>query len=187
MPLTPAGNRCRGDEQAVNRLSRLLIDLPPWRGAGVCGRGDDDPGKRMTMSVRWRVEPARRGRGRRPRPARAGRVLALLGLACLLAGPAGAATARVQYNQGVDENLVPAVAQSLGSDRTLHFRYDPEFADDHVFPNGVTMWQFHAWVTQLITVWNQQPLMPLRLSVERGSTDAPNTITLDEAGHDTGR
>jgi hypothetical protein len=111
--------------------------------------------------------------------------LALLGLWCLVTAPAGAAVARIQYNQTVDDNLVDAVAQSLGPDRTLHFRYDPDFPDDHVFPNGVSMRQFHTWVVQLINAWNRQPLMPLRLSVERGSTDAPNTIKFDETGHDT--
>jgi hypothetical protein len=119
--------------------------------------------------------------------ARAGRALALLGLVGLAARPAGAARAHIQYHQGVDESLVQAVAQSLPPDRTLHFRYDPEFPDDHVFPNGLTMGQFHGWVAELINAWNRQPLMPLRLAIDRNSPDAPNTIMLDESGKDNGQ
>lgn len=138
------------------------------------------------MSIHGWVALAARGRGSLPWPARVGRVLALLGLWCLIARPAGAAEARVQYIQGIDDSVVAAVAQSLGPDHTLHFRYEPDFPDDHVFPNGVSMGQFNAWVAQLIDAWNQQPLMPLRLAIDRGGTGDPNTIKLDETGHASG-
>jgi hypothetical protein len=118
--------------------------------------------------------------------AMARRGLALLGLWCLAAGGVGAAGFRIQSYQGIDEGLIEAVGRSLGSDRTLRFRYEQDFPDDHVFPNGVRMQQMHAWLTKLIEAWNREPLMPMRLSLERGDPDLDNVIKFDETGKETG-
>lgn len=128
-----------------------------------------------------------------------GLALVLLGsglLAPRLAGAVGARRqysqtwdavgATIQYSQILDEEYLPAVLEGLGSDRTFRFRYEEEWTDDHVFPNGVRMRQIHEWLTRVIEAWNRQPLMPVRLTIERGYGDAPNIIKLDPMGSETG-
>src|SRR5438128_775807 len=65
------------------------------------------------------------------------------------AAPPGMAS--IQYlllsgSQIMDDRTAATIAQSLGPDRTLHFRYDKDWPDDHVFPNGVSMGQIHLWL-----------------------------------------
>lgn len=94
--------------------------------------------------------------------------------------PARPGVARVQYTQFFDDAVARALERSLGTDRTLRFRYEADYPDDHVFPNGVSMGQIHQWLTALLEAWNREPLMPVRLRLERGQPDTENTIFLDD-------
>lgn len=114
----------------------------------------------------------------------------------LVAGAAGArpveapsnplGTLRIQYNQEFDDSLAAKFAQSLGPDRTVRFRYAKDLPDDYVFPNGITMRQAHAWLTEVIDGWNRESLMPLRLELDRGQTDTANVVRFDETGSEVG-
>jgi hypothetical protein len=93
--------------------------------------------------------------------------------------------ATVQYlqlvnNEPMDDKTAGIIAQALGPDRVMHFRYDQDYPDDHVFPNGLTMGQIHQWLTAMIADWNKEPLMPLQISLERGQPDTQNVIKLDD-------
>jgi hypothetical protein len=99
--------------------------------------------------------------------------------------PAGPGVARVQYTQFFDDAVASALERSLGADRTLRFRYETEYPDDHVFPNGVSMGRIHEWLTALLEAWNREPLMPVRLRLERGQPATENTIFLDDTSSET--
>lgn len=93
--------------------------------------------------------------------------------------------ASIQYTQFFDDDLVRALSQVLGPDRALRFRYERDYPDDHVFPNGVSMQQLHQWLTRMIDAWDGEPLMPLRLQLERGHPDTENVIRLDDNSSET--
>jgi hypothetical protein len=85
----------------------------------------------------------------------------------------------------MDDATAALIAQSLGPDRTLHFQYEQDWPDDHVFPNGISMGQIHQWLATMIDEWNQEPVMPLRLSLERGNPGTGNLIRLDDDSSET--
>jgi hypothetical protein len=104
------------------------------------------------------------------------------------ASPPG--TARIQYlqingTQIMDDATAALIASSLGPDRTLHFQYEQDWPDDHVFPNGISMGQIHQWLSTMIDAWNQEPLMPLQLSLDRGNPGTGNLIRLDDDSSET--
>jgi hypothetical protein len=96
-----------------------------------------------------------------------------------------AGTARIQYTQLFDDALAAVLSKSLGPDRTLKFRYESDRPDDYILPNGVSMKRFHGWLASMLDAWNRQPLMPLRLTLERGKPATENVIKLDEDSSET--
>src|SRR5712691_10842509 len=104
--------------------------------------------------------------------------------------PAPPGTASIQYlqlsgSQIMDDQTVATIVRSLGPDRTLHFQYEQDWPDDHVYPNGVSMGQIHQWLTAMIDEWNKERLMPLRLTLERGNPGTRNLIRLDDTSSET--
>ncbi len=96
-----------------------------------------------------------------------------------------AGRARVQYTQLFDDMFAAALPRALDTDRALLFRYERDWPDDHVFPNGVRMGQIHQWLTALFDAWNREPLMPVRLNLERGTSATKNVIRLDDDSSET--
>jgi hypothetical protein len=126
-------------------------------------------------------------------------------LVCLAAGSVGAAplprrmspvpapkpapqpwTVSAQYTQFFDDQWVAIATRVLGPDHTFLFRYEQDWPDNHVFPNGVSMKQMHTWLTRVIDSWNREPLMPVKIRLERGQPETDNVINLDETGSETG-
>lgn len=99
--------------------------------------------------------------------------------------PARPGVASVQYTQFFDDALARALERSLPADRTLRFRYETDYPDDHVFPNGVSMGRIHQWLTAMLEAWNREPLMPVRLRLERGEPETENVILLDDTSSET--